>query len=331
MVQLAIVNDKGKRYVVLSAHFAIHDPSCEREVMQAVEEAYIFGVIQRRNQESYSDFVKATKSGIEAAQDFWRRSLDLVPKALFPNLDPRSSAGLLQIDGHSRYDFPVSSTSEHEVPTLATLQAAWILILSIFEDSSDVLSHMTFENSQKGDDHSRPHGPTLCIGPVRMAIEGESRIDHFLLAADHIFAQRATHARIGLEAISELVDDESASSVQSPHCLFVARSLDSREGDLLEQYGLQAVKTGLAPPWTFPITVECVLALENGQNTLGIEITFSTEAIRSDQVERLAFLLSHVVDQLLHLPRDTKISEIGVISHKDKEFLAKINSTISSV
>ncbi|KAI1432075.1 acetyl-CoA synthetase-like protein [Xylaria sp. CBS 124048] len=215
MVRSAIatihIGDDETRYFALTMHHAIIDLFTLRIIMRTLQAAY-------RNQPLPSNLPfqvaiseRRDATAVSEHQNFWTSTLEHSPTPFWP---PPTSITSLTVKTQwvrcSRNMEISRLSNKMNNQTLSTyIQAAWALLLGIYQASDDVIFGLVVAGRDSTRcDPSKIAGPMLATCPVRLPFSRETKIGDFLRLTQQRVMETSRYAHFGLQNISKLGNDE---------------------------------------------------------------------------------------------------------------------------
>ncbi|KAI0136239.1 putative nonribosomal peptide synthase [Xylariales sp. AK1849] len=307
---------------LLNRHYHVQDPSSGQShfvwtLHHAVFDGWSLGPVVdhiRHNYDSHTENVKPTGSFQEFVQfceglnrdecsSFWREQLKNAPTPSFPNFP---KAGHLAADRcclQHTMAAPIGATTT--ITILA--RASWALLLSEYEGSDDV----TFGNSLHGRNSLPPKlqdvvGPTITTLPIRVRIDLTQTVLGFLEGLQDQLSAMISYEQFGLSRILGINQDvQNAASFRT---LLIVQVADGSED---QDIGLHEVERSLHE---YPL----VLTLMPRKSQIVIVATFDNDVISPPQVQRILEQFEQIFQELVTVPRDSKVGDLDLASEADK-------------
>ncbi|KAJ5098889.1 hypothetical protein N7532_005890 [Penicillium argentinense] len=317
----AIVQPRGSsaRYFVWSVHHALYDGWSIPLVWRKVEENYN----ATRTEESvtpYGLFIEyLTKKDMNESDAFWKSYLKDLSSIPFPQ--NKNSVPDAVRAGNTQYNTldisrPANSV-EFTLPVL--LRAAWAIILATHTGSGDVC----FGETLSGRNIDLPGiadiaGPVLSTVPTRVQVDNELPIVEYLDQINKSTTDMIPHLHAGLQRIRQLNSD-TATGCNFKNLLVI----QSGESELDSKIWVDEKRETSEEFFTHPLVLECSIS----KSKISFIVHHDELVINGWQTRRITEQLSHVLKQLMSIPKSTtgKLVDLEVVSPEDKAEIAHWN------
>ena len=316
LTRFAIVEGK---YLVLSQHHATYDGFSLPHIFHQTEQIYKTGTIDSV-QAPYSRFVKHVIDQENAASlEFWAREMTDAASSPFPaskpDYQPKPSAyrklemGLLPSHG--------------EITTATLLRSAWALVISNYVNSADVTIGVTLSGRQASiRDIEKIRGPTITTVPVRVTLDMNSSIEHYLKEVQQKAVKAIPYEQFGLQNIKK-TSSEAKTACNFENLLIIhpaPRSVPTKDSIHVPYFGRTSGND--ATFRTYGLNVECTI---KGKEGITLEAFFDSDLLDEVQMMRILGQFQHVVKQLSR-PKGRMLRDLEVISPQDKEEISAWNA-----
>ncbi|KAJ5050965.1 uncharacterized protein L3040_002832 [Drepanopeziza brunnea f. sp. 'multigermtubi'] len=308
----------GPRYFVWTAHHSIFDSWSASSLFSEVASAYqSLDVGSWETSPSDTTFKAFSEQifnmDVSAAEAFWRDQFSDLPFSPFPKL-PAGHRPLAK----KSLDYSIKfSETIADAPVL--LRAAWALLLSQYSDTHDnVVFGMTIDG--RGElGANQILGPTFASVPVKVSINAQSTIDHFLSRLRDQERSMEPWQNFGLQNIKDLSADAAKACDFQTLLAIHPQSRTSGAGVLFN-----SVTTRDAPS-TYLLILECQLT-ENG---VDLKAQYDPEVISASQIQRLLYQMDYIVGQLITGGNSAKqIKDIKYCSPQDVKDISSWNHDV---
>lgn len=317
----SIVHDESTKEdtLVYSAHHSVYDDQTIRNVMRLVEQHYQDQV--PASPPSFSSFIKYLANGSNAESEaFWRTYLSGVERSSFPQFPtPRHQAKAdASLSRHIK--FPRTSFSDNTISTV--LRAAWGLVLSMAENSKDVVYGTTVSGRNAPvpgiEDMA---GPLLSSFPLRVAIDPEQLVAEFLDQVQASTTAIIPHEQIGLAKLQGLDESTAAACEYRTHHIITYTSDSVGTKGLLSP---SSVDTPFTPFFTYPLVMTVLLSAESVE----LNVQYDHQLLTAGEADRLLSQYETAFLQLYGADVNTKVKNIDLLSESDVAQLKEWNNTV---
>ena len=206
LCRYGLVDDKcGDRYFVLIIHHAIFDGWSLTLILDTLFRMYRDSDMP--SLQPYSGFINYIANLDEAAaREYWTAQLDGARQAPFPPT-------LLQTPSNSvshvmKRTMPFSRSINTSITKATILRAAWAVILARYCDTDDVCFGTTVSGRNAPvPGLERMIGPAVATLPVRVHLDRQQAVSHFLEDIQNQASEMVAHEQFGLHNISKLNAD----------------------------------------------------------------------------------------------------------------------------
>lgn len=315
LVYLDIAVRGNPHCVVLHAHHALYDGWSLFKTFERVRDVYM-GLSQGPSV-PFARFIRHLQQlDPEASQHYWLAQMKGAPQCTFPALphDGYSVAANANVSQHiADFTPPLRFTSA------TILRAAWALVLSKYEGSSDIIFGETLSGRSAMRTAQDMLGPTMTTVPLRVRIDEVSSLHEFLLAVQTTYADMLPFEHTGLGEIRR-------------SCRKAGETCDFRSLLVIQPKTAQSAKvptlllSGVADivAKSYPLMLELML----GEDSCDVRASFDSQIIDSRQAQRVLHQFSHVIRQLCRNEGDKYVQEIEVCSPEDVVELAIWNAPV---
>ncbi|KAL1839673.1 hypothetical protein VTJ49DRAFT_1283 [Mycothermus thermophilus] len=318
-----ITEPAGERYLVWTSHHAITDGHMHQLMLRSLELAYHGNALDSAEAISFSQFVKHTmaEDKKDASLDYWRREFAGFDGTHYPNCPDTHEP---VIDKYISHRITLSSDSTRSGVTPAILlRAAWMLVLSQANNSSELVMGVT----QSGRDIDLPGvhacmGPCLATMPIRGGIEGAESMSfsQYLIKIQRQYIDAIPHQQVGLQHIRK-VSDECANAVGFRNLLVVQPSFPNNS----ELFSPVSDARNAGDQLSFGLLLECTL----GVGEVDVRAGFDSSLLSETEVELLLSRLEHVHRQLGAAENGgLPLSSLDTVSPLDVKMLDAFNPEV---
>ncbi|KAL9106442.1 MAG: hypothetical protein Q9227_008530 [Pyrenula ochraceoflavens] len=318
--QFAVVRTPGSHqsFFVWSIHHALIDGWAESQTVKAVEEEYFKERSVDTKNLGFRKFIRhVQQQDNRAAQRFWMRQLVNAPSPTFPPLPYPTHVPSVERSSHIKdhleafdsaefvYAVSLSQKSPHTTATL--VQAAWILLLGIHSNATDIVTGTTFNGrAAQLKDIERILGPTVATLPFRVRFRPDQKLADFLNSVQDQYLNITPYSQYGLQNIKQLNEDTAAAC--QFRCLLVIQPANkSRNLRLLRGRSYMFSVKDLA------LVMECELSEENVE----FRATFDHQCLSEVHVRRLCRQMEHMLQTICSSDASTTIFDVQRISKAD--------------
>ena len=318
LYRLAILSEKddnnSSSYLVLTTHHAAYDGWSIMNLWRNVQEAYhdtiqspILGI---NHLISY-----LRRQSVEENLSFWKVYLDGSAPPSFP---PLPNVGYRSVaDSELNTTIRFSKLSSSDTTLASILQAAWGLLVSLYEGSRSV----TFGLIVSGRTTPVPGienmvGSAIANFPFRVTYDPNETVQQYLENIKQNSTEIIPYQQFGFQNIRKASPDAKAATALRTLLVFQAGGFSSL--DLNLGVGIEPLPVSVAGLYTFPITVTCTQGIED----ISVNVSYDSEVIGSAQIQILMKQFEHLVNQLGTLPSASptiKMNEINLINAMDME------------
>ena len=322
LVRFAIAGSSapgGEHYLIMTAHHASYDAWSMQLILNRVTQVYLEHEIEPVA--PFKSFVQhIAKNDIGTSKSFWTESLDGAAAVSWPSRPTSSYQPLC--DATIALDIAIERQESSEFTLSTVMRAAWSVVLGRYASSDDVVFGTTLAGRNAPvPDISTMVGPTIATVPLRVKMRQGSVFD-FLQS---IQAQNVTmipHEHTGLQDIRRLSSScEAACDFQT---LLVVQPASSSSQMITEPVDLAG---GLEGALTYALTVICEL----GPDSVRLRAAFDSKCIPVQQVELVLQQMESVIHELCLESRVTKLSDIGMLSAREKALIFQWNRDLPIV
>lgn len=329
LARFAIVSDEksGKVHMVLSIHHALYDGWSMPLVIERVNQAYRGLTIDKRTPfKSFIQYLSATSRS--DSEEYWRQQLEGASGPQFP---PHPYVGYqVQTDSLLEQYVTFSKAASSSTTVATAIRGAWALVAARYVASNDIV----FGETLTGRNAPVPgieeiEGPLITTVPVRVRINGKTRISDFLENIHKQTLQRIPHEHFGLQHIRRLSpsareacelktglvlhpnaeeeDGSSTSSEDSPADGFVPA------GD--EEAAREALKFS-----SYALMLVCTL----GPDGFLVMASFDSNCVVKSLMESVLAVFARVVKQMCENP-DGRIGDLKFLDEDTTAELWKLS------
>ncbi|GFG01217.1 nonribosomal peptide synthetase 1 [Aspergillus udagawae] len=317
------------RHLIWTVHHALVDRWSESLIASSVEQAYLKQPATERPP-GFNTFIRHIKQqSKEASKAFWEWNLTDAPSSSFPRLPHPTYIPKVQ-KSHQvvhRVSFQETSSSTKclhpsslkrgSITTATIIQAAWSLILSIYSNSSDVVTGLTLN----GRSLSLPGieaipGPTFTTVPFRTRISPDKCILDFLSDIQNNYVDILPFSQFGLQNIRQLSDDANA-ACGFRSLLLIQTSTRARDSPNVLKRNEFAF-----PHMEFGIVMECEL-LDGG---IDLRASFDPKLLSLQEVQQVCRQMNDILQRLYLRESSTTVSELQKITSNDRVQILQWNN-----
>ncbi|OGM49321.1 hypothetical protein ABOM_003582 [Aspergillus bombycis] len=314
-----LIWDPSAHILTALMHHALCDDWSMRLLLQDVDAAYHGQALVPRPFRPLIEYIEQSK---EMSAAFWREQFDnahqsemkAFPSLPVPGYTPILSQELTQT-------FPCSNERRLAFPVSAKVRLAWAILQSLYTRSSDVLFGAIDTGRGiplKGIDELS--GPALVCVPVRVQLQPQQTIADALKAIQCQYADTMEFAHIGLQHLMHLGPNTAAGCRFNTLLAVEPEHSDPVPSMFKHSWEIQRTYD------TYPLILRC----RPSSRSLTIQATFDPAILDLQQADRILHQLAHMYCQLEGQP-DLKLSEVDILSPKDRQSLSAWNLPVPSV
>ncbi|CEJ57901.1 hypothetical protein PMG11_06578 [Penicillium brasilianum] len=321
LYRMAILGEGGdggaSRYFVLTMHHAAYDGWSVTNLWRNVQEAY-YDMNQSPMLGSNHLIRYLREQGEEDTLAFWKNYLEPAAPPSFPPLPSVGYRSVADAELTSKIRFSMPSQGDHTIATV--LQAAWGMLLSLYEGSQNV----TFGVVVSGRTTPIPSienmvGSTIANFPFRVAYERDQTVAEYLAMIKKSTTDLIPYQQAGFQNIRKVSPEARAASALRTLLVFQAMGSSSLDLDL--GMGVEPLPVTVAGLYTFPITMTC------SQESTGISVNVSYDStlVSTEGIHRMLGQFEHLLDCLANLPTtapNTKLKDIDLVGPGDMQQMA---------
>ena len=324
LMRFTLVRDlrSNVSHIVWTAHHASYDGWTLRHILSRVQELYRNDTVHP--QKGYNNFIRyleASKS--QDSSSYWETELSGAEAPSFPAM-PNPSFRPIASD-YIRYDMKLAKTAGAEFTLSTEIRAAWALLLSQYETSTEVIFGTILSGRTiPVDDIEDVMGPTFTTVPIRLRTEKNQKINDFLTYVQQQNVEMMPHEHTGLQNIST-INSDCRIACNFRNILVIQAAEGSDQAIANAGLGLEKVSTGIDDFLNYGLAVECTL----GTDTVMTQISYDPAVMEVSQAELLARQLEHILQQIHSLSgaeESMKLSDVDLLSKTDRELLTDWNS-----
>ncbi|KAF2761932.1 acetyl-CoA synthetase-like protein [Pseudovirgaria hyperparasitica] len=291
-----LTNGENDGTFVWQIHHALYDGWSVSKIFDALVETYegkSFPAIA-----PFGRFVKHITS-IEGQDSFWKAQFDGLDAQTYPRLP--STDYYPQATEINRQCINLSDSTTKSHFTMATfLRATWAFLVASDSASNEAVFGAICSGRQATEIVGIEDiiGPTLATVPVRIKLEREQTVKHYLSQVQEQMVQLVPYEQTGLQRIRKASDDaEEACRFQSLLTINPAENTTS---------GTEIFKVSKSPTdgpvssnangfGSYAITIDCFL---QASNSFEIQIAVDPQVVRPTEVDRIFARFESVLKQL---------------------------------
>ncbi|KAK8117793.1 Nonribosomal peptide synthetase [Apiospora kogelbergensis] len=284
--RFAIIQEpNGNKYMVWTCHHAITDGHMNQDALGRIEAAYNEQPLPATLQ--YNQFIKyLIDKDTKDADEFWAGQFDGFKASSFPQF-PESYEPSVTDYVNRVINLPRTPS---KYTTSIVIRAAWALVLSQLNNTSDVLMGST----QSGRDMGLPGvheclGPCLGTVPVRISINTDENVSAFLSRVQKQYLDMIPYQLTGLQHIRKASDE--ASKAVGFHNILVVQPAVENNSKLFRPD--ESRNTG--DMLNFGLLIECIL----GQGEIQVRAGFDKNLLGSTKAIALIHALEHTLKLLI--------------------------------
>ncbi|KAA8646754.1 Nonribosomal peptide synthetases (NRPS) [Aspergillus tanneri] len=328
LVRHALVEDSwGKWFFVWTQHHAIYDGWLLSLVLEQVERLY-----WEDNTDTLTPFqglIKYVLGRSEDTDQYWQEQLEGSEAVPFPSLP--SPGYEPRVDDMLQYQISGLQWPQNDITASTAVRTSWAILAARYTQSPDVIFGATVTGRQAPvPGVERMAGPTIATVPVRVGIDWESDMDILLQQVQTQAIQMTPYEQTGLQRIRQIsVETEQAVRFQTLLIIQPAARDNPSEG------GVELFKTTsdgannniskLNAFSTYAFSLDCQLE-EHG---VQLRVSFDTQVIKKEQVQRILQQLEHVLRQVC-ADREVplQIKDVETTSEQDRRDIWTWNATV---
>jgi amino acid adenylation domain-containing protein len=315
--------------LIWTVHHALVDRWSESLIASSVEQAYL-GQSTTEKPPGFNTFIRHIKQQSKEASDaFWEWNLTDAPSSSFPHFPHPTYIPKVQ-KAHQvvhRVSFQETSSSTKclhpsslqrgSITTATIIQAAWSLILSIYSNSSDVVTGLTLN----GRSLNLPGieiipGPTFTTVPFRTRISPDMCILDFLLGIQNNYVDILPFSQFGLQHIRQVSDDANV-GCRFRSLLLIQTSTRSPDSQNVLERNEYAF-----PNMEFGIVMECEL-LDDG---IDLRASFDPKLLSLLEVQQVCRQMNDILQRLYLRESSMTVSELQEITSSDRVQILQWNN-----
>jgi len=317
LAHYAIIIDQTekKSYFVWTAHHGCYDGWSVSKVFEAVQNTYLR--LAPTPACTFNKFICHTLAvDAKDARCFWEKQLVDAPSSSFP-LMPATDYHPIP-NASFEYEIAFQKSTHLDITAATMIRAAWALLLSRYENSTDVVFGATLSGRNASIDVTDAAGPTITTVPIRIKYSHEQHVERFLREVQVQGTDMIAFEHTGLQNIKSINSDTNT-ACGFRTLLVVQAASDNSSFDKL---GLEKVDIDQPSFLTYPLALECMLT-DSGTTT---HISYDSNMLDSQQAHRLVKQFEKVLKQLQTAESGLKISDLDMMSDADLKELAEWNS-----
>ncbi|POR35063.1 Nonribosomal peptide synthetase [Tolypocladium paradoxum] len=301
---------------LLIIHHALYDGWSLRTILDQVHQAYISG--EPPSPQPFNRFIDhAVQSDAKLARDYWLTQLAGASATPFP---PLPSADYKPY-ADSTIKQAVKLKSFPGVTNATVLQLAWVLMLSQYSDSSDVIFGLVLSGRNANmDGIEGVTGPTITTVPMRFRLSRSNSVGSELHRLQEQTAAMSSFEQFGLQNIRRL-GREAEAACQFQNLLLVQPAKTGSEGELWTEID---DKVNVASFTTYALEATCEVS---DDDTAVVAFDFDKIVLAPRQAQRMLSQFDHVLQQIQHNSSQT-ISHLHLLSPSGRQEILKWNATL---
>jgi amino acid adenylation domain-containing protein len=307
----------ASRYFVLTMHHGAYDGWSVTNLWRNVQEAY-YDMNQSPMLGSNHMIRYLREQGEADTLAFWKSYLEPAAPPSFPPLPSVGYRSVADAELTAKIRFSMPANGDHTVATV--LQAAWGMLLSLYEGSQNV----TFGVVASGRTTPIPSienmvGSTIANFPFRVSYERDQTVAEYLASIKKSTTDLIPYQQAGFQNIRKVSPEARAAS--AVRTLLVFQAMGSSSLDLDLGMGIEPLPVTVAGLYTFPITMTC------SQESTGISVNVSYDStlVSVEGIHRILGQFEHLLDRLTKLPAtapNTQLEDIDLVGPGDAHQMA---------
>ncbi|KAI9725101.1 MAG: NRPS [Chrysothrix sp. TS-e1954] len=231
------------------------------------------------------------------AKTFWTQQFDGLAAPIFPALTNLSPEYQLRPNRTVNHDLTIEwGQSQADATASTMLMAAWALVTMQYTSSSDVIFGITLSGRQAAVPQiEQIVGPTLATIPLRVQIDSDKKVLHFLSELQAQILDVGQFEQTGLQRIRKIsLESEQACQFQS--IVVVQPEERAQLGDdlFVDAFEVEDESTSLGSFDSYAMNLVCSL---RGRG-VRLCLIYDDNIIDSHRAERLMGQLAHILQQL---------------------------------
>ncbi|KAK4678789.1 NRPS protein [Podospora pseudoanserina] len=327
LVRYAMIREGDVYHFVLTMHHALYDGWSMPLVVDRVNQAYQ-GVAPRKPAAQFKHFIDYLNNRLDRAgcDTYWREQLDGATGVQFPRLPFEGYQ--TQADSLLEVDIKLDGRKLPSVPgatiTLASVvRAAWALVASQYcSGNNDIVFGETLTGRNApivGVEEIE--GPMITTVPVRVTINRESSVEHYLQTIAEQIVGQIPYEHAGLQHIRKLSDDAlQACELRTGFVLHPAAG-EVEADDKTPANGLVPAGDGEAAQEALKFnTYALMLVCSLSSDGFFVMASFDSKTVSKDTMERVLEQLRTVVHQLCEgNAKEIKVGDLQCLTDADSK------------
>lgn len=309
-------------FFVWTAHHAVYDGWSWSNLFKQVESCYYDADWEIPASIPFSRFVRYLSTMDPAESDrFWVSHLDDITAPQFPQLPNPDYK--VQATSQLMHRMKMNRQADLDVTTPSLIRAAWGLLLATYSGSNDVIWGETNSGREapvRGIEDII--GPTLTTAPVRLKLDRQLTVRHYLSQIQRQSSTTLPHQFAGLQHIRKLsAETAMACDFQSFLGLVAGDNLQDVETDL---WSMQSTGTLGTNFFSYALVCNCTV----DEDSLGIEVLYDPHITEDWYIQRLVKQLEYNLE-CLTLPDflDKPLCDLNLVNPTDMGTILAWNKT----
>lgn len=310
----ALVTEGDERFFVWTAHHALYDGGSIPMILDHVQQ--FFKGEEITPAPPFTSFISYLDSVDPIIRDdYWKNQLAAcsistfpLPRTLATQKKTRVEKSLLHGMGFIQNENAVFTKS-------AIIRAAWAIVISQYTGSDDIVFGATLAGRNAPVlEMERIIGPTITTVPIRVQLESTRTVVDLLNGLQNQATEMIPFEHSGLQNIRKLnADTQVACNFQN--LLVIQPKVSSESDGSNDAILFEQVNIGQEDFHTYPLVVECNLS----EDRIVFETHYDMNAIPTQQVQRIAYQLEHIINQLNSASDGITLAELDLFCPQDRQ------------
>ncbi|PLB38912.1 acetyl-CoA synthetase-like protein [Aspergillus candidus] len=318
LVRLAVVQEEGRAFCVLTMHHAVYDHWTLPLLRQQLEAAYAGRPLESR---PFNHFIRHVVDSQSKAESYWREALAESEAVPFP---PRPSGPWTPMaQSSAQQSVPLSPHNGPRDFTISTwIQLAWALTAAQYTGASEVVfGVMVSGRDAPVPGIDRTTGPTIATAPLAVCLARGDTVRQALESMQRQIQTISDFAQLGLVRIARL----GAAAAQACHfeTLVSVQVADHTAKPAQQEILGQTHHHRRALPREYALALECTI--HDGH--VAVRAEFDDRVLPHCQMDRVLGLFGHFL-QIINRQHDLSLADLPVLPSSDMAELLRWNGTL---
>ncbi|PLB48311.1 acetyl-CoA synthetase-like protein [Aspergillus steynii IBT 23096] len=316
LIRLALLQDNGRKYLVLTIHHTLYDGWSLPRTLQQVEGAY-YG--ERPQSQPFKIFVDyLLKLNMDQMEEFWRAELENFSGPLFPQ---PPSGDYRPTETHkmkrSKSTLPMKTFSGVSLATMIKL--SWGLTLSQYSGVDDIVFGITLAGRNAAiSGINEILGPTITTIPQRIKLDGSMKLEGILRSIQEQNTDHMNFGHLGLQRIAALGPGPAAAT--KFHNLLIIQPFYDEDALTIFNSPKDGLSTEIVD--NYILTLEVKLGKENAVH---LEVEYDPAVIADSLMGKILEQFLYNLDIIIQ-SGNKSLSELKTVSRADLRTLLTWNN-----